>query len=85
MLQLRSRTPLAEPPPRDSFGSPLQLGKVHWVTPELVEVTYLAWTEENLLRQVSYPAATPPPNRYVGKKIIQPTAAMHDKSSAVIK
>jgi len=28
---------------------------VHWVRPELVvEVTYLTWTEDNLLRQVSY-------------------------------
>ncbi len=46
---------LAEPPPRDSrFGSPLKLSKVHWVRPELVvEVTYLTWTEDNLLRQVS--------------------------------
>jgi ATP-dependent DNA ligase len=50
------KMPLAEPPPRDSrFGSPLKLGKVHWVRPELVvEVTYLTWTEDNLLRQVSY-------------------------------
>jgi DNA ligase D-like protein (predicted ligase) len=50
------RMPLAEPPPRDSrFGSPLQLSKVHWVRPEVVvEVTYLTWTEDNLLRQVSY-------------------------------
>jgi bifunctional non-homologous end joining protein LigD len=48
--------PLAEPPPRDSrFGSPLQLSKVHWVRPEVVvEVTNLTWTEDNLLRQVSY-------------------------------
>jgi hypothetical protein len=44
------------PPPRDSrFGSPLKLSRVHWVKPELVvEVTYLTWTEDNLLRQVSY-------------------------------
>ena len=50
------KMPLADPPPRDSrFGSPLKLSKVHWVRPELVvEVTYLTWTEENLLRQVSY-------------------------------
>ena len=43
-------------PPRDSrFGSPLKLSEVHWVKPELVvEVTYLTWTEDNLLRQVSY-------------------------------
>jgi hypothetical protein len=39
------------------FGSPQQLGKVHWVRPEVaVEVTYLTWTEDNLLRQVSYQA-----------------------------
>ena len=50
------KMPLAEPPPRDSrYGSPLQLSKVHWVRPEVVvEVTYLTWTEDNLLRQVSY-------------------------------
>jgi hypothetical protein len=47
--------PLAEPPPRGSrFGSPLKLSKVLWVKPELaVEVTYLTWAEDNLLRQVS--------------------------------
>ena len=34
--------------------SPLKLSKVHWVKPDLVvEVTYLTWTEDNLLRQVS--------------------------------
>jgi hypothetical protein len=50
------RMPLAESPPRDSrFGSPLKLATVHWVRPEVVvEVTYLTWTEDNLLRQVSY-------------------------------
>jgi len=54
-LQVASM-PLAEPPPRDSrFGSPLELSKVHWVKPEVVvEVTYLTWTEDNLLRQVSF-------------------------------
>ena len=37
------------------FGSPLRLSRVHWVRPEVVvEVTYLTWTEDNLLRQVSY-------------------------------
>ncbi|MGE5268835.1 MAG: DNA ligase D [Thiohalocapsa sp.] len=48
--------PLAAPPPRGSrFGSPLVLSRVHWVRPELVaEVTFLAWTEEGLLRQVIY-------------------------------
>jgi bifunctional non-homologous end joining protein LigD len=51
-----ARMPLAEPPPRDNrFGSPLKLSRVHWVRPEVgVEVTYLTWTEDNLLRQVSY-------------------------------
>lgn len=50
------KMPLAEPPPRDSrFGSPLKLSRVHWVRPEVVvEITYLTWTEDNLLRQVSY-------------------------------
>jgi len=50
------KMPLAEPPPRDSrFGSPMKLSKVHWVKPKLVvEVTYLTWTEDNLLRQLSY-------------------------------
>jgi ATP-dependent DNA ligase len=50
------KMPLAESPPRDSrFGSPLKLSRVHWVRPQVVvEVTYLTWTEDNLLRQVSY-------------------------------
>jgi bifunctional non-homologous end joining protein LigD len=31
------------------------LSRVHWVRPELVvEVKYLTWTEDNLLRQVVY-------------------------------
>jgi bifunctional non-homologous end joining protein LigD len=52
------RMPVDEPPPRESrFGSPLQLSRVHWVRPEVVvEVTYLTWTEDGLLRQVSYQA-----------------------------
>jgi ATP-dependent DNA ligase len=47
------KMPLAEPPPRDSrFGSPLKLSRVHWVRPQVVvEVTYLSWTEDNLLRR----------------------------------
>ena len=50
------KMPLAEPPSRDSrFGSPLKLSRVQWVRPEVVvEVTYLTWTEDNLLQQVSY-------------------------------
>jgi bifunctional non-homologous end joining protein LigD len=50
------KTPLAEPPPRNSrFGSPLMLSRVHWVRPEMVvEVSYLTWTEDGLLRQVVY-------------------------------
>ena len=48
--------PLDVAPPRSTrFGSPLVLSHVHWVRPELVaEVKYLAWTEDNLLRQVVY-------------------------------
>ena len=50
------KMPLEVPPPRNArFGSPLVLSRVHWVRPELVvEVKYLAWTEDNLLRQVVY-------------------------------
>ena len=50
------RMPVAVPPPRGTrFGSPLVLSRVHWVRPELVaEVKFLAWTEDNLLRQVVY-------------------------------
>jgi bifunctional non-homologous end joining protein LigD len=48
--------PLEVPPPRGTrFGSPLVLSRVRWVRPELVaEVKFLAWTEDNLLRQVVY-------------------------------
>jgi bifunctional non-homologous end joining protein LigD len=51
-----SEMPLDVPPPRTSrFGSPLVLSRVHWVRPELVvEVKYLTWTDDNLLRQVIY-------------------------------
>jgi DNA ligase D-like protein (predicted ligase) len=46
--------PLAVAPPRTShFGSPLELSRVHWVRPVLVvEVKFLAWTDQGLLRQV---------------------------------
>jgi DNA ligase D-like protein (predicted ligase) len=51
-----SQMPLDAPPPRSTrFGSPLVLSRVHWVRPELVaEVKFLAWTDDNLLRQVVY-------------------------------
>jgi DNA ligase D-like protein (predicted ligase) len=54
---LANRTmPLDVAPPRESrFGSPLELSRVHWVQPELVvQVDYLTWTLDNLLRQVVY-------------------------------
>ena len=38
-----------------SASNPLAVGRVHRVRPELVaEVKFLAWTEDNLLRQVAY-------------------------------
>jgi ATP-dependent DNA ligase len=48
--------PLAKAPPRTShFGAPLELSRVHWVRPELVvQVNYLAWTDQGLMRQVIY-------------------------------
>jgi len=53
------RMPLAEPPPRGTrFGSPLVLSRVHWVRPEMVvEVTYVEWTPDGLLRHVVYRAS----------------------------
>jgi ATP-dependent DNA ligase len=50
------KMPLDQAPPRSNrFGSPLVLSRVHWVRPELVvEVKYLTWTDDNLLRQVVY-------------------------------
>jgi bifunctional non-homologous end joining protein LigD len=50
------RMPLSEPPPRGSrFGSPLVLSRVHWVRPEMVvEVSYVEWTPDGLLRHVAY-------------------------------
>jgi DNA ligase D-like protein (predicted ligase) len=51
-----AQMPLDKAPPRTNrFGSPLVLSRVHWVRPELVlEVKYLTWTDDNLLRQVAY-------------------------------
>jgi DNA ligase D-like protein (predicted ligase) len=50
------KMPLDAPPPRATrFGSPLELSRVHWLKPELVcEVSFLTWTADGLLRQVSY-------------------------------
>jgi bifunctional non-homologous end joining protein LigD len=50
------KMPLDVAPPRSTrFGSPLVLSRVHWVRPELVvEVKFLTWTDNNLLRQVVY-------------------------------
>ena len=51
-----AKMPLAAPPPGESrFGSPLQLSRLHWVRPEMVvEVSFLTWTADSLLRQVVY-------------------------------
>jgi ATP-dependent DNA ligase len=51
-----SEMSLDQAPPRSNrFGSPLVLSRVHWVLAELVvEVKYLTWTDDNLLRQVVY-------------------------------
>jgi ATP-dependent DNA ligase len=50
------RMPLDVAPPRSTrFGSPLVPSRIHWVRPEfVVEVKYLTWTEDGLLRQVVY-------------------------------
>jgi ATP-dependent DNA ligase len=53
---LVDKMPLAIPPPRGTrFGSPLVLSRVHWVRPEMVvEVSYVEWTPDGLLRHVVY-------------------------------
>jgi DNA ligase D-like protein (predicted ligase) len=52
----RKTSPLVVAPPRTTrFGSPLVLSRVHWVEPKLVvEITYLTWTADNLLRHTVY-------------------------------
>jgi bifunctional non-homologous end joining protein LigD len=55
--QVIEKMPLAiSPPPRGTrFGSPLVLSRVHWVRPEMVvEVSYVEWTPDGLLRHVVY-------------------------------
>ena len=76
--------PLAEPPPRDSrFGSPLKLSRVHWVRPEVVvEVTYLTWTEDNLLRQVSYQGQREDKQARRGRCRILPNPAINAPASS---
>jgi hypothetical protein len=56
-IALRAKARISQT--RDShFGSPLKLSRVRWVGPDVVvEVTCLTWTEDNLLRQVSYQAS----------------------------
>jgi DNA ligase D-like protein (predicted ligase) len=50
------KMPLDIPPPRGGrFGSPLVLSRVHWVRAEMVvEVSYVEWTPDGLLRHVVY-------------------------------
>jgi ATP-dependent DNA ligase len=52
----RKTSPLVVAPPRTTrFRSPLVLSRVHWVEPWLVvEITYLTWTADNLLRHTVY-------------------------------
>jgi ATP-dependent DNA ligase len=51
----RAKPPLNVPPRSTRFGSPLVLSRVHWVEPKLVvEITYLTWTTDNLLRHAVY-------------------------------
>jgi ATP-dependent DNA ligase len=54
----QANMPLSIPPPRKTrFGSPLVLSRVHWVEPKLVaEITYLTWTDDDLLRQTVFVA-----------------------------
>jgi bifunctional non-homologous end joining protein LigD len=79
--------PLAEPPPRDNrFGSPLKLSRVHWVRPEVVvEVTYLTWTEDNLLRQGLLPGPTRGQTSRAGRALYSaPAATVMDVAYRII-
>jgi len=62
----------------------MALSRVHWVKPELVvEVTYLSWTEENLLRQVSYQGEREDkPARQVVRAIPHPWAIHESRRKA---
>jgi ATP-dependent DNA ligase len=70
------RMPMDVPPRGARFGSPLVLSRVHWVRPEIVvEVKFLAWTEDNLLRQVVYEGLREDkPAREVWREVLKPGA-----------
>jgi bifunctional non-homologous end joining protein LigD len=75
--------PLDAAPPRGTrFGSPLVLSRVHWVRPELVaEVKFLAWTADNLLRQVVYEGLREDkPAREVRRDVPHPVSAADSSS-----
>jgi bifunctional non-homologous end joining protein LigD len=79
-----SSMPLDRAPPRGTrFGSPLVLSRVHWVRPELVaEVKFLAWTEDNLLRQVVYEGLREDkPAREVRRDVPHPVAGAGNESA----
>jgi DNA ligase D-like protein (predicted ligase) len=51
----RQDAPVRSAPTGSRFGSPLVLSRVHWVQPEMVvEVSYVEWTPDGLLRHVVY-------------------------------
>jgi bifunctional non-homologous end joining protein LigD len=79
-----SSMPLDAAPPRGTrFGSPLVLSRVHWVKPELVaEITFLAWTGDNLLRQVVYEGLREDkPAREVRRDVPHPVAGAGNESA----
>jgi hypothetical protein len=73
------RLVLGNPQARDSpFGSPLKLSRVYLVWPQVVvEVTYLTWTEENLLRQSYQGQREDKPAIQVVRPIPHPRAVAH--------
>jgi bifunctional non-homologous end joining protein LigD len=82
------KMPLDVPPPRSNrFGSPLILSRVHWVRPELViEVKFLTWTDDNLLRQVVYEGLREDkPATEVRRPMPHPKAALSDSPTDASK
>jgi bifunctional non-homologous end joining protein LigD len=81
-----TKMPLDVRPPKGTrFGSGMVLSRVHWVRPEMVvEVTYLTWTDDNLLRHVVFDGVREDkPARDVVRPIPHPEMVLAEKEREV--
>jgi ATP-dependent DNA ligase len=69
------------------FGTPLELSRVHLVRPELVvEINYLTWTLDNLLRQVAYVGLPEDrPARDVQRSVPHPKQRLQSRTNEEIR